>query len=256
VRAGAPNNHHDGPVAYRPPPVLPPAQPSTRASDGPGARPGPRGGRVGCHTGWWGIALPVPAPGWQLGCMYRPAKESGEERAPRPIKSPAPFYRPLPIDSSMALLGGGGGGGKARLAISGMLLLPHSSQPARLPAPPPSTRREVTSVTAGALLHAYCADGRAWVWGAGTTTSCAINDSKLSADYRGPSGAAQGAPPRRQAHSSLSLPRYIPWGSPLRSERACTAGGCAFHSLPPLLVSCLPRLQFNGAVSSGPCCVE
>jgi hypothetical protein len=32
---------------------------------------GERGGRTGCRTGGWGTALPIPAPGWQLGCMYQ-----------------------------------------------------------------------------------------------------------------------------------------------------------------------------------------
>jgi hypothetical protein len=60
---------------------------------------GERGGRTGCHTGGWGTALlPIPAPGWQLGCMYQVRREAAgrlahSEWASRVI-SHAP-HRPL-----------------------------------------------------------------------------------------------------------------------------------------------------------------
>jgi hypothetical protein len=59
---------------------------------------GPRGGRTGCRTGCrtggWGTALPVSAPGWQLGCMYQVRRETG--RAPRSARQRvAPHRRPL-----------------------------------------------------------------------------------------------------------------------------------------------------------------
>jgi hypothetical protein len=64
-------------------PLSPPSasnlQPSPRASGGPEVRLGPRGGRTGCHTGGrggGGTALPIPAPGWQLDCMYQVRRET------------------------------------------------------------------------------------------------------------------------------------------------------------------------------------
>ena len=46
------------------------------------------------YPGWgWDTALPISAPGWQLGCMYQLRRETG--RAPRGIKSPAAPHRPL-----------------------------------------------------------------------------------------------------------------------------------------------------------------
>jgi hypothetical protein len=47
----------------------------------------------GAARGGWGTALPISAPGWQLGCMYQLRRETG--RAPRSGRPRVAPHRPL-----------------------------------------------------------------------------------------------------------------------------------------------------------------